>query len=168
MASSELYSSAVCFLLCVVTPSPKSRMGCLHVWLWTGSVQAPSPNSVHLNCLQEHCLQIEHYFLRGMRYSTWLCFGVWCAPMPLLVINMRGSWKTTIKNRGSIDKSQPEQQTTLKCLKPQAQKHNDLRNFLDLWSSYCINGYNKDQTKQRDDKEKTKERRNKQEKGHLD
>jgi hypothetical protein len=40
--------------------------------------------------------------------------------------------RQTIKNRGSIDKPQPEQQKALKSLKPQARKHSNLKNFLDL------------------------------------
>ena len=43
----------------------------------------------------------------------------------------------------------------------------DLKTLLDLWSSYYINAYSKDQTKQPGDKRKTKERSNKQEKGTL-
>jgi hypothetical protein len=32
-------------------------------------------------------------------------------------------------------------------VQPPARNHSNLKTFLDLWSSCCVNGYNKDQTK---------------------
>ena len=47
-----------------------------------------------------------------------------------------------------FDRLWPEQQTALKCLKPQGRKaSSDLRNLLQLCSSYCIDGCDRDPSK---------------------